>query len=106
MTGIMNYSTADFNSAANTETILCDILRTDASNMPSVISYKENKSTTTIVTSLLSTFASGTGSPTPISTAASSMTTQSGTAITGGAIFNGLALGDRDAVEGEGDTMD
>jgi hypothetical protein len=52
--------------------------------MPSVVSYKENKS----------------------GTSPSSMTTQSGIAITGGSIFNGLALGNRDAVEGEGDTMD
>jgi hypothetical protein len=84
VTGILNYSATQFSSATNTDTILCDILRTDASNMPSVVSYKENKS----------------------GTSPSSMTTQSGIAITGGSIFNGLALGNRDAVEGEDDTMD
>ena len=70
--------------------------------MPSVISYKENKATTAAVSTLL-------GSPTSNSLHAgpsSSMTTQSGTAITGGAIFNGLALGDKDAVLNEGNTLD
>jgi YHYH protein len=72
--------------------------------MPSVITYKENKVATTAVTSLLSTATSNSLYAPPGPT--SSMTTQSGTAITGGAIFNGLALGDKDAVLNEGNTMD
>jgi hypothetical protein len=34
------------------------------------------------------------------------MTTTAGIAVTGGAIFNGLAAGNLDAVEGELDTLD
>ena len=66
--------------------------------MNKVISYKENTApATTIIQSLLHT-------PAPM--VGASMTTQSGTAVTGGIIFNGLALGNKDAVENEGSTMD
>jgi hypothetical protein len=81
MTDIMNYSDSDFDSSNNTDTVLCDILRTDEANMYSSITYTLDDSST-------------------------STTTMAGLARHNVPLFNGLALGSTDAVEGEGDSMD
>lgn len=77
----MNYSDSDFDSSDNTDDILCDILKTDESNMYSSITYTLDSSST-------------------------STTTMAGLARHNVPLFNGLALGSTDAVQGEGDSMD
>lgn len=81
MTGVLNYSASDFATSADTDTILCDITRTKASNMHSSITIND-----------------GSG--------ATGMDTWSGFGKQNLALFNGLALGNQDAVLLEGTTMD
>lgn len=81
MTDIMNYSSSDFSSSDDSDTILCDITRTDESNMNDAIDFAADDSCT-------------------------SVTTWAGFSRMNTALFNGLALGNVDAVQGEGTTMD
>lgn len=84
----MNYSENDFSSSADTENILCDIMRTDASNLHSKVTYTEN------TTRLLQQGPPPNGQgPPPNGGGAGGLTTTAGIAITGGVIFNGLAAG-------------
>lgn len=106
--GTENYTASDFDSENNTDTLLCDLQRTDDSNMSSLISYTESTARR-----LRATLTQGPPPPSggPPDTnggtsSGSSMTTMSGIALTGGSIFNGLAGGNVDAVEGEIDTLD
>jgi hypothetical protein len=81
MTGILNYSEADFDTQDETESVLCDISRTANSNMNDVTTIVEDDECTGI-------------------------TTWAGFGRLNVALFNGLALGSVDAVLGEGTTMD
>lgn len=81
MTGILNYDADDFDTSDDVDFILCDIQRTDESNMHISVSYTEDSSST-------------------------SMTTWAGFGRQNIALFNGLALGDTDAVINEGASMD
>ena len=85
VSNIKNYKDSDFSTSKKTEEILCDIQRTAKSNMNAASGYSLTK-------------ASGGGSD-PIGT-------QSGVALSGGAIYNSLAAGNKDAVENEVDTLD
>lgn len=81
MTDIINYDSDSFSSADDIDTILCDIGRTTSSNIHSSISYTETSAST-------------------------SMTTWDGMSKQNIALYNGLALGNTDAVVLEGETMD
>lgn len=77
MSGIENYTDADFDTSAETDEILCDISRTSKSNLNAASSFSGDDETTA-----------------------------GGIAITGTYIYNALALGNQDAVEGELETLD
>ena len=96
--GKMNYHGSDFSSTTATENILCDISRTASTNMNAWSDYKEYTSRR-----LLQPPPPGGGGG---GGSMSTMTTMSGLAVTGGAIFNGLAGGNVDALENEVDTLD
>lgn len=81
MTGATTYPASSFTDGSAVDTILCDIQRTKKSNIPSGINYQENGSS-------------------------ESMETWSGFGRQNLALFNGLALGNLDAVILEGETMD
>ena len=81
MTGLATYSAADVADQDDITDILCDIQRTAASNIGNSISYT-----------------AGSG--------ATSIDTAGGVGINGVLLFNGLALGNEDAVLNEVETMD
>ena len=115
--GTLNYSTTDFDSQSSTENILCDLQRTASSNMLTTLNYTEPTSRRLLQPPSGPPPDGSSGPPTDGSApppsggdssggSVSSMDTMSGIAITGGAIFNGLAGGNVDAIESELDTMD
>ena len=81
MTGLATYSAADVADQDDITDILCDIQRTAGSNIGNSISYT-----------------AGSG--------ATSIDTAGGVGINGVLLFNGLALGNEDAVLNEVETMD
>jgi len=85
MTDADHYSASDFDSAAKTEEILCDIERTQASNMPDEITF------TSDITD---------GGADEVWASAA------GLGLDAVPLFNGLATGNVDAVENEIGTMD
>ena len=84
--GSSNYASTALDTSAKTDEILCDISRTAKTNMNSWSGYTQN-------------YSSGGSSSDPYGT-------QSGVFFSGGALFNSLAAGNTDAVEGEADTLD
>jgi hypothetical protein len=81
MTNIVNYPASSFASSSDVDNVLCDISRTDDSNMPSTTTYKEYDSST-------------------------SLRTWGGVSRGNIGLYNALALGNVDAVILEGETMD
>ena len=77
MSGIENYADADFDTSAETDEVLCDIQRTSTSNLNAATTFSGDDAVTA-----------------------------GGLAITGTYIYNALALGNADAVEGELETLD
>jgi hypothetical protein len=81
--GTYTYTATQFSTAKSTTEILCDIQRTSKANIPSAYGYNEGGAT-----------------------AKDSYATAAGLATTGLLIFNGLAMGNVDAVVNEGASMD
>lgn len=81
MTGLSTYTAAQVDTAAEVTDILCDIQRTAESNIGHGITYTAGNN-------------------------AASISTAGGVGLNGVVLFNGLALGDVDAVVTELDTMD
>lgn len=106
MAGIMNYKESDFSTGSNTDNILCDIIRTDASNMHSKISYTEVTSSGRLLQPSGPPPKDGPPGGGSGGGGAGGMTTVAGVAVSGGIIFNGLAAGNLDAVTEEVETMD
>jgi len=50
MTNIVNYPASSFASSSDVDNVLCDISRTDDSNMPSTTTYKDYDSSTSLRT--------------------------------------------------------
>jgi len=81
MTGVENYPQSEFMSGSDVDNVLCDISRTDDSNMHNSITYDEKNAST-------------------------SLRTWSGFGRQNLALYNGLALGNQDAWLLEWETMD
>jgi len=81
MTNIVNYPASSFASSSDVDTVLCDIGRTNDSNMPSTTTYKEFSASTSLMT-------------------------WGGVSRGNIGLYNALALGNVDAVILEAETMD
>jgi len=81
MTDVLNYPASSFSSASAIDNVICDIQRTSSASMHESITYVEIGEST-------------------------SMTTWAGVSTNNIALYNGLAKGNKDAVEAEGDAMD
>jgi len=115
MTGIMNYSDADFDTSAETDEKLCDLQRTASANMHSSVDFNlENRrmlqqgggGSPPACHPNCSGSGSNNGGGSSGGGSAVALTTASGIALTGGIIYNALAGGNVDAVENELDTLD
>lgn len=90
VTGMMNVQESDVATQAQTEELLCDIQRTNPTNMMDGTGFTE--------------YGNGVANPAPPSPG--QLNTASGIAVSGANIFNALAAGNADAVENEWVTLD
>ena len=120
VTNVMNYTSANFDTSAETDEILCDLQRTTSANMHSGSAYSLLTTTRRELDDEVDKTeerelqpeasakqrgrgggpgGSGGGAPEALGTA-------SGIGLSGAYIYNALAGGNVDAVENEGDTLD
>lgn len=118
VTNIMNYQASDFDTLSKTSNLMCDLINvTSDANMNAVSDYSLNGARRM----LQPPPCPDTGKPPPPGQtcedvgggggdsgggSGSALSTAAGIGLSGGYIFNGLAGGDTDAVENEGDTLD
>jgi len=118
VSSIMNYTSANFDTSAETDEILCDLQRTGSSNMNSASAYSLLTTTRRLADEVDKTEkrelqpSGGPGGSSSSSSSSSSsggveaLSTASGIGLSGAYIYNALAGGNVDAVENEGDTLD